>query len=66
MILICTMHVIVMHFLTTADVKGRVLSQTPTKYYVDFSEDLKKNHWVLDGGRNGKLLVNKSECVEKK
>ena len=52
-------------FVSKADVEGKMLSQSKEKYYVDFSEDLKKNEWKLFNGNNGKILVNKSDCVEK-
>ena len=65
MTLICTVAVIAFHFISKTEVEGKVLSQTETRYYVDFSEDLKKNDWQLSDGRGGKKLVLKSDCVEK-
>lgn len=52
-------------FLSKADVEGKMLSQTETKYYVDFSKDLKKNGWELSDGRDGKKLIEKTFCIEK-
>ena len=65
MMLICSVAVVAGMFVSKADVEGKMLSQSKEKYYVDFSEDLKKNEWKLFNGNNGKILVNKSDCVEK-
>lgn len=65
MILICTVSIIAGMFISKTDVEGKLLSQTKTKYYVDFSKDLEKNGWELSEGRDGKKLVEKSVCVKK-
>ena len=57
---ICTIQVVAIHFVSHADVKGKVLAENDTKYVVDFSIEAKKNGYEGDYSNR---LVNKLDCV---
>lgn len=62
MIVICTITVVSMHFMSKADVEGKVLNSNQFKYLVDFSEDAKMRGF---DGDYSKKLVDKKDCLEK-
>lgn len=60
-ILVCSITVVVGLFAGTADVKGTMIAQSDTKYYVNFSKEAKKNGYE---GDYSKILVKKDQCVK--
>ena len=51
-------------FLSKADIRGTIVSESETKYYVDFSKNLKSKGFELSKGEDGKQLVDKKDCVK--
>lgn len=64
--LVCTIMVTIkvgpVRILNNADVEGRLVSQSDTKYLVDFTEGAKR---LKAEGDYSQVLVNKLDCVRK-
>ncbi len=67
LLVICTVEVFMNGsiILGKADLEGKVIKQNSTKYYVDFSKDAKKKDLHVWNSDDGKIMVDKSECVVK-
>jgi hypothetical protein len=52
--------------ISRADVTGKVLGQSDTKYLVDFSKGVKKFHIANQPSDYDQVIVDKSDCVEEK
>lgn len=67
--LVCTILLAVngggFNVITNADVEGRLISQSDTKYLVDFSQGVKKFPIVGKPSDYSQVLVEKYECVKK-
>jgi hypothetical protein len=48
-----------------ADVEGKLISQSDTKYLVDFSDGVKKFDIFGKPSNYDEVLVDKSDCVKK-
>jgi hypothetical protein len=68
-ILVCTINIVVnaggFGAFTKADVEGKLVSQSDTKYLVDFSEGVKKYELMGKPSDYSQVLVDKYECVKK-
>jgi hypothetical protein len=62
--MLCNVLILSGVFLVKGEVKGTLITQTQTKYYLDFSKDLVANGWKLWEGRDGKKIVPKTDCIE--
>lgn len=51
-------------FITKADVQGKLLSQSNTKYLMDFSEGVKRYKLAGSPEDYKKILVDKTACVK--
>jgi len=65
MILICNVAVIAGIFFTHAQAEGTLISENENNYYVDFTEDFKKNNWKSPISKTNLLLVDKKDCIKK-
>lgn len=59
-IVVCTIQVVVMHFFSQADVRGKILAVGDNKYLIDFSEEAKQRNFE---GDYSKKMVDKQECI---
>ena len=64
-VLVCTISIVVSGFFTNADVEGKLISQSETKYLVNFSEGVKKFDITGKPSDYSQVLVNKYDCVKK-
>lgn len=69
-ILVCTISIVVnaggFGAFTNADVEGKLISQSDTKYLVDFSQGVKKYNLMGKASDYDQVLVDKYNCVAKK
>lgn len=68
-LLICTLQFAIntdlgIPFLVKANVEGRLVKESDTKYLVDFSNGLKKYNLAGKPADYKKVLVEKTECIK--